>query len=140
LPPVANDNPILDSPFKELSRHFKSDEDGLTSEIAEGRRRSTYFIPIAIFLAEVAGNRQPWIQNELREDDLARNSGLARIAFKMATRSGKTAVMAMLMAWQALNKLSDPHADQFANGRSGSASRLAAVPRDQVRPAGNLTA
>jgi hypothetical protein len=140
LPPVAIDNPILNSPFKEPSRHFKFDENGLTSEIAERRRRSTYFIPIAIFLAEVAGNRQPWIENKRREDGQARNSGLARIAFKMATGSDKTVVMAMLISWQALNKRSDPHAERFANGRSGSASRRAAVPTDQVRPTDKLTA
>ena len=47
MPPVVIDNPILNSPFAEPARHFRFDEDGITSEIAEGRRRSTYFIPIA---------------------------------------------------------------------------------------------
>ena len=46
----------------------------------------------------------------------------------------------MLIAWQALKKRSDPHAEQFANARSGSPSRRAAVPRDKVRPADELTA
>ena len=152
MPPVVIENPILNSPFTEPARHFKFDEDGITSEVAEGRRRSTYFIPIpkpkvrggaqlslpgdwvgermtdndfinrvrehvgawrsarypgitaltrellaywlepsrekplffcqvealetAIFLAEVAGRRQPWIENKLREDGQARNPGL----------------------------------------------------------------
>jgi hypothetical protein len=40
----------------------------------------------------------------------------------------------MLIAWQALNKRSDPHAERFAKGRSGSASRRASVRIDQVRP------
>ena len=47
MPPVSIENPILNSPFAEPTRHFKFDDDGITSEIAEGRRRSTYFIPIA---------------------------------------------------------------------------------------------
>ena len=47
MSPVSIDNPILNSPFREPARHFRFDEDGITSEIAEGRRRSTYFIPIA---------------------------------------------------------------------------------------------
>ncbi len=47
MPPVSIDNPILNSPFREPARHFRFDEDGITSEIAEGRRRSTYFVPIA---------------------------------------------------------------------------------------------
>lgn len=46
MPPVVIDNPILNSPFEEPARHFRFDDDGITSEIAEGRRRSTYFIPI----------------------------------------------------------------------------------------------
>jgi type III restriction enzyme len=112
---------------------------------APDREKPLFFCQIealetAIFLAEVGGNRQPWIENKLREDGQARNSGLARIAFKMATGSDKTVVMAMLIACQALNKRSDPHAERFANGRSGSASRRAAVPRDQVRPTDKLTA
>ncbi|HSW43583.1 MAG TPA: DEAD/DEAH box helicase family protein [Patescibacteria group bacterium] len=191
MPPVSIENPILNSPFAEPARHFRFDEDGITSEIAEGRRRSTYFIPIAkpkirggaqlslpgdwvaermtdndfinrvrehvaawrsarypgitavtrdllaywqapdrekplffcqvealetaIFLAEVAGNRQPWIENKLRDDGQARNPGLYRIAFKMATGSGKTVVMAMLIAWQALNKLANPQDKRFSD-------------------------
>ena len=71
MPPVAIDIPILNSPSREPSRHFKFDEDGLTSELAEGRRRSTYFIPITSFLAEVAGNRQPGIESKLRKDGQA---------------------------------------------------------------------
>ncbi len=191
MPPVSIENPILNSPFAEPARHFRFDEDGITSEIAEGRRRSTYFIPIAkpkikggaqlslpgewvaermtdndfinrvrehvsawrsarypgitavtrdllaywqapdrekplffcqvealetaIFLAEVAGNRQPWIENKLREDGQARNPGLYRIAFKMATGSGKTVVMAMLIAWQALNKVANAQDKRFSD-------------------------
>ena len=191
MPPVAIDNPILNSPFREPARHFRFDDDGITNETAEGRRRSTYFIPIpkprmkggaqlslpgdwvaermtdndfinrvrehvsawrsarytgitavtrdllaywtdptrekplffcqiealetAIFLAEVAGHRQPWIENKLREDSQARNPGLYRIAFKMATGSGKTVVMAMLIAWQALNKLANPQDKRFSD-------------------------
>ncbi|HEX7612992.1 MAG TPA: hypothetical protein VF371_09465, partial [Candidatus Limnocylindrales bacterium] len=46
MPPVEIDNPILNSPFSEPARHFRFDDDGITNEIAEGRRRSTYFIPI----------------------------------------------------------------------------------------------
>ncbi len=37
MPPVVIANPILDSPFREPARHFRFDEDGIRSEIAEGR-------------------------------------------------------------------------------------------------------
>src|SRR5438309_11767135 len=45
--PVVVENPILNSPFEEPRRHHKFDEDGITDEIAEARRPSSYFIPIA---------------------------------------------------------------------------------------------
>lgn len=189
MSPVTIDNPILNSPFREPSRHFRFDEDGITSEIAGGRRRSVYFQAIArprvrgggqlallepdeelrdndfinrirehvaawrqsrypgitavsrdlleywldpdrekplffcqiealetaIFLAEVAGRQQPWLENRLREENQAKNPGLYRIAFKMATGSGKTVVMAMLIAWQALNKLANPQDRRFSD-------------------------
>jgi hypothetical protein len=184
------DNPILNSPFREPTRHFRFDEDGITNEIADGRRRSTYFIPIpkpkirggqlalpgdwvgeratdndtinrirehvtawrtshypgittvtrdlldywndptrekplffcqiealetAIFLGEVAGRTLPWIENKLREENQAKNPGLYRIAFKMATGSGKTVVMGMIIAWQALNKLANSQDKRFSD-------------------------
>ena len=43
------------------------------------------------------------------------NPGLYRIAFKMATGSGKTVVMAMLIAWHALNKLANPQDARFSD-------------------------
>ena len=53
-------------------------------------------------------NVSTWIENELRAQNASSNPLLYRIAFKMATGSGKTVVMAMLIAWHALNKLADP--------------------------------
>jgi len=41
------ENPILNGPFAEPSRHFKFGDHGITDEIASGRRVSSYFIPIA---------------------------------------------------------------------------------------------
>ena len=43
------------------------------------------------------------------------NPLLYRIAFKMATGSGKTLVMAMLIAWHALNKLANPQDARFSD-------------------------
>ena len=47
MKPVVIENPILNSPFEMPRRHFKFDDDGITDEIVEGRRPSSYFIPIA---------------------------------------------------------------------------------------------
>jgi hypothetical protein len=41
------ENPILNSPFLEPTRHFKFTDEGITNEVVAGRRSSSYFIPIA---------------------------------------------------------------------------------------------
>jgi type III restriction enzyme len=192
--PVVIENPILNSPYREPTRHFHFDDDGITNEIRDGRRPSSFFIPIAqpkskgattgqlqlagegwtaerlqenqfinqvrdlvkvwrgshypgitpvtrelleawaapdranplffcqvealetaIFLTEVAGRTQPWIENRLKEANEGKNPGLYRIGHKMATGSGKTVVMAMLIAWHALNKIANPQDRRFSD-------------------------
>ena len=44
---VVIDNPILNSPFAEPSRFRLFDDDGITNDVADGRRPSSYFVPIA---------------------------------------------------------------------------------------------
>ncbi|MYA01497.1 MAG: hypothetical protein F4038_02180 [Chloroflexi bacterium] len=44
------------------------------------------------------------IDGELDEENGAWNDDIPRLAFKMATGSGKTVVMAMLMIWHAVNR------------------------------------
>jgi type III restriction enzyme len=188
---VSIENPILNSPFEEPTRHFRFDERGITPDIVEARRVSSYFMPIArprrqgkqmrletewtedriqenkrvnrirqrvsqwragghvgvtattarlldywtnperekklffcqieavetaIYITEVAKKYgDAWIDNELRDENETFNRGLPRIAFKMATGSGKTVVMAMLIAWQALNKLENRQDARFAD-------------------------
>jgi len=189
---VVIENPIINSPFVEPQRHFKFSEDGITDEIVESRRISSYFVPIphtrnhnprqltfdtewssdrieenkfinrvrgrvaiwrqgkyqvvtgvtrclleywtnpqrehklffcqieametAIYIAEVAGKHgDAWIENDLINANQAANPLLYRIAFKMATGSGKTLVIAMLIAWQTLNKLANPQDNRFSD-------------------------
>jgi type III restriction enzyme len=178
--PGVIENPVINSPYEEPQQHFVFDNEGITNQITEGRRSSTFFIPIAppkrkeiqlpiegmmtadrmrpnalinrirdevtlwrqggyrgvspttrrlleywldptrerrlffcqieavetaIFIGEAAGRGGvPWIENELRRINADHNGTLFRIAFKIATGGGKTLVMAMLIAWQALNK------------------------------------
>ena len=45
-PPVIA-NPILNTPFSEPERHFLFNDEGITDQIADGRRESGYFLPIA---------------------------------------------------------------------------------------------
>jgi type III restriction enzyme len=192
MPQVIIENPVLNSPFREPARHFRFTDEGITDEIVNGRRSSSYFIPIArprkkgskqlefdtewtrdrieenklvnqirarvrqwregryvgitpttsrliaywtdperekklffcqiealetaIYIAEVARKYgDTWIENAIREANDASNPGLPRVAFKMATGSGKTVVMAMLIAWQTLNKLANPQDARFSD-------------------------
>ncbi len=70
----------------------------------------------AIYLAEAARREgDAWIENELREANEGANPGLYRLALKMATGSGKTLIMAMLIAWQALNKIANPQDKRFSD-------------------------
>ena len=190
---VVIENPILNSPFEEPQRHFKFTDEGISNEIVEGRRVSSYFVPIprpktrggrkqlvfdtewtqerieenkfinqvrervarwrqdghvgvakttarlleywknperdrrlffcqieaaetAIYISEVAKKYgDAWIENDLRTANDVANPALFRIALKMATGSGKTVVMAMLIAWHTLNKLADPHNALFGD-------------------------
>lgn len=191
MPDVVIENPVINSPFDEPRRHFVFADDGITDEISETRRVSSYFIPIpppkkkggqqilpgdwlgeriksnefinrvrtavarwrqggyegvtpttramlqywrrdererrlffcqiealetAIYVTEVASRYgDQWIDNSLREWNEAANPGLNRVAFKMATGSGKTVVIAMLIAWQALNKLANQQDRRFSD-------------------------
>ena len=41
------ENPVINSAFKEPSKHYKFTDDGITNEIVAARRPSAYFIPVA---------------------------------------------------------------------------------------------
>ncbi len=189
---VVIENPIINSPFTEPTRHFRFTDEGITNEAVDGRRTSSYFVPIAkpkkkgakqlqfetewtqdrieenklvndirrrvamwrkggyvgvtpttarliaywndptrekklffcqnealetaIYIAEVSKKYgDAWIENAVREANDTSNPGLPRMAFKMATGSGKTVVMAMLIAWHTLNKHANPQDARFSD-------------------------
>ncbi len=191
MPQVVIENPVINSPFSEPTRHFRFTDEGITNEIVEARRVSQYFVPIArprkkgskqlqfdtewtqdrieenelvnrirarvrlwreggyvgvtpttarllaywidpnrekklffcqiealetaIYITEVARKFDAWIENRLRDANDTSNPGLPRTALKMATGSGKTVVMAMLIAWQTFNKLANPQDARFSD-------------------------
>lgn len=187
-------SPILNSPYFEPNRHFKADERGLTQEIIESRRPSSFYIPVPRaktkqqkldfntsegafgnelqkeneFINKIRAKIKPWRENgyngitktsrdllmywrdENRENKLffcqiealetlmyvnevaeksgdswiiselkkaadEANPGLYRLAFKMATGSGKTVVMAMIIAYNTLNKIRYPQDTRFTD-------------------------
>jgi len=68
---VVIENPIINSPFDEPTRHFRFSDEGITNEVVEGRRTSQYFIPIA--KPKKKGARQlildrEWTQNRIEEN------------------------------------------------------------------------
>ena len=70
----------------------------------------------AIYLTEVAGRHgfTDW-RRRVEPENEAHNDGLPRLAMKMATGTGKTVLMAMLVAWQTLNKVQSPRDARFTN-------------------------
>lgn len=190
--PAVIDNPILNSPFAEPSRHWELDENGVPTGVpASGRRRSEFIVPVpppkhkvkaqaSLDLEDDWGRRQAndyinevrakvaaWralgeaglrpltpvtarLLRHWRDPDRARplffcqleaaetaiwlsevapraelerlrtlnaeaNPDLLRVAFKLATGAGKTTVMGMLIAWQALNAARSRNATRFTD-------------------------
>ena len=76
-------------------------------------------VETAIWLTEVApamGNTGRRFLDHLAAANDAANPGLARLALKLATGAGKTAVMAMLIAWQTINAVRRPNSRRFTRG------------------------
>jgi type III restriction enzyme len=84
-------------------------------------KKSFFFCQIealetAIYITEVARKyNDAWIENVIREANDSSNPGLLRMAFKMATGSGKTVVMAMAITWHTLNKLANQQDSRFSD-------------------------
>ncbi|MEX0612411.1 MAG: hypothetical protein WD738_17675 [Pirellulales bacterium] len=58
MPNRVIDNPIINPPFVEPTRHFRFDEEGITDEIVDGRRTSSYFVPIPRAKKKKGGKQQ----------------------------------------------------------------------------------
>jgi len=76
-------------------------------------------IETLIWLTEVApqsGKNEKELLARLKQASNEANPGLERIALKMATGSGKTMVMAMIIAWQTINAVRRPTSTRFTKG------------------------
>ena len=71
-----------------------------------------------IWLTEVAprDRRHDKFRRHLHGANEQANPGLFRMAMKMATGSGKTTVMAMLIAWQTVNAVRTPASPRYSRG------------------------
>ena len=79
--------------------HHWADPEGPLLRLFYAQREA---IETIIWLREVVTRRNP-LRRELEEASRGYNDGLVRYCSKMATGTGKTAVMGMLIAWQTLN-------------------------------------
>ena len=76
-------------------------------------------VETAIWLTEVApalGNAGRRFLEHLEAANAEANPDLARLALKLATGTGKTTVMAMLIAWQTVNAVRRPNSRRFTRG------------------------
>jgi type III restriction enzyme len=76
-------------------------------------------VETAIWLTEVApklGKVGKGFLEHLANANAEANPGLMRLALKLATGAGKTTVMAMLIAWQAINSARRPASTHFTRG------------------------
>ena len=79
----------------------------------------TEAVETAIWLTEVAPRfrtRGKRFLDHMKETSKHANPGLERLALKLATGAGKTAVMAMLIAWQTVNATRHPNSTRFTRG------------------------
>lgn len=101
MPHVTIENPILNGPFAAPARHFRSDDDGITNDIVERRRRSAYFVPIARPRKKGA---QRSFETEWTGDRVQENSEINRIrdrvdAWRAGGYVGVTAVTRRLLEY-----------------------------------------
>ena len=99
----------------------KTSRDLLSYWSNEERTNKLFFCQIEaletlMYLNEVAEREgEIWMLNEIKKENNEANPGLYRIAFKMATGSGKTVVMAMIIAYNTLNKIRYPQDTRFTD-------------------------
>jgi type III restriction enzyme len=107
----------VSSTTRRLLQHWRA------LQVDTGRPIRPFFCQIeavetGIWLAEVAPKsvRGKRFQSWLHAANAGANPDLFRVAMKLATGAGKTTVMAMLIAWQALNAARSPGSELFTRG------------------------
>lgn len=83
MPPVVIANPVLNSPFREPTRHVRFDEDGVTDQIADGPRVSSYFVLIAKPRGK-AKDGPKLVETDWTEDRVEENKYVNRVRERVA--------------------------------------------------------
>jgi type III restriction enzyme len=99
---VVIENPIINSPFDEPTRHFRFADEGITDEVVDGRRTSSYFVPIA--KPKKKGTKQllfdtEWTQDRLEENRLVNDIRRRVALWRQGGYVGVTPTTARLIAY-----------------------------------------
>jgi type III restriction enzyme len=99
---VLIENPIINSPFAEPERHFRFSDEGITNEVVEGRRSSSYFVPIA--RPKKKGKEQmqfetEWTQDRLEENKLVNDIRRRVTMWRKGGHVGVTPTTAQLLSY-----------------------------------------
>ncbi len=106
---VVIENPVLNSPFEEPRRHFRFSNEGITNEIVESRRISSYFVPIP---RPKKRGKQLAFETEWTQDRVEENKFINRVRSRVAMwrqggYQGITKTTARLLRW-AFIEITDP--------------------------------
>ena len=74
-------NPIINSPYHAPTRHFAFDNEGITDRIVEGRRPSSYFVPVP--RPRKRGTHQQLEFAELTADQIEKNQFVNEIRARL---------------------------------------------------------
>jgi len=101
---VVIQNPVINSPFEEPKWHFRFDDDGITDDIANGRRDSCYFVPIA--QPRKKGPKQllldaEWTRDRIEENRMVTARNLWIPAVNNAGTWGRWAFVEIADPWDA---------------------------------------
>ena len=102
---VVITDPILNVPFAEPTRHFHFTDEGITNEVVQGRRTSSYLVPIAQpkmkGKLQLALPHEEWTKNR-RQENVFINRVRERVAlWRRGGYQGVTKTTARLLAyWQ----------------------------------------
>ncbi len=98
---VVIENPIINSPFDEPTRHFRFSDEGITDEIVDGRRTSSYFVPIA--KPKKKGQQlqfeTEWTRDRLKETKLVNDIRRRVAMWRQGGYVGVTPTTARLIAY-----------------------------------------
>ena len=87
MPQVVIENPVINSPYTEPQRHFRFSDEGITNEIVEARRSSSYFTPIPALRKR---GKQLVLDGEWTQDRVEENKFINDVRTRVALwRPGK---------------------------------------------------